>query len=113
MNTSNQLVVRNIIGETIGGFVRVTISNELFNKIRGFNPELAYEVQGSQDGKGVRIFTFGEVRLYANYDKDTRKTVFLMRTADAQAHLKTLADERADEPKLAFDVSQFNTVVTA
>jgi len=116
MNTI-KLVVRNIIGESQNGYSRVTVSNEVFSAIRGARPAIAYTAMGDKGGKGVRIFSFGDVKLYAHYDKVQRNTVFLMETAEAQKHLVTLAQERAGEAKLPFDVSMFdtkaNTVATA
>ena len=40
MNKDIKLVVRNIIGEPIDGYVRVTVSNEVFNAVRGITPAL-------------------------------------------------------------------------
>lgn len=108
-----KLVVRNIIGEPINGYVRVSIANELFNLIRGVRPQLPYKGQGDQGGNGVRVFTIGGVELCASYDKTSRKTMFLMKTEDAKAHLLTVAQERAGEEKLPFNTALFDRSVVA
>lgn len=108
-----KLVVRNIIGADVNGYSRVTVSNDLFNAIRGFRPSLAYKAMGDSAGNGVRVFTIDGTDLYANYDKESRKTVYLMKTEDAQKHLVTLAQERANEPKLPFNVEAFDRSVVS
>ena len=112
-NKVAKLVVRNIIGEDVNGYSRVTVANELFNAVRGFKPVLAYKGMGDSAGNGVRVFNIEGVDLYANYDSETRKTVYLMKTEDAKKHLLTLAQERASEPKLPFNISVFNTNIVA
>ena len=107
-----KLIVRNIIGADINGYSRVTVSNELFNAVRGVRPALAYKGQGDSANNGVRVFNVGGVDLYAHYDKESRKTVFLMKTEEANKHLMSLEQERANEPKLEFDVKAFNVVET-
>ena len=108
-----KLVVRNIIGEPDNGYSRVTVSNELFNAVRGVRPQLAYKAQGDQAGKGIRIFTIDGVDLYSNYDKESRKTLFLMKTEDAEKCLCTVAEQRAKEPKLPFNSTVFNRMIVA
>lgn len=108
-----KLVVRNIIGESKDGHSRVTVSNELFNAVRGVRPALPYTAQGDQSGKGIRIFTVDGKNLYANYDKESRKTLFLMKTEEAQACLLTVAEQRAKEPKLPFATTKFNMNLVA
>lgn len=105
----NNLIVRNIISSDIGGFSRVTVSNELFNAIRGVRPTLPYKGAGDVGGNGVRVFNIEGVDLYVNYDKINRRTMFIMKTPDAQKYLKPLAVERANEPKLPFNATQFIT----
>ena len=112
MNTI-KLVVRNIIGESIDGYSRVTVSNEVFNAVRGIKPLLAYRGQGDQGGNGVRVFSFDGVELCAQYDKETRKTMFLMKTDEAEAHLLTLAQERDKAEKLPFNAKLWNRDVVA
>ena len=113
MNQNIKLVVRNIIGEPIDGYVRVTVANEVFNAVRGIKPALAYRGQGDQGGNGVRVFSFEGVELCAQYDKESRKTMFLMKTEDAKAHLLTLAQERDKAEKLPFNTSLFDRTVVA
>ena len=108
-----KLIVRNIIGESIDGYSRVTVDNEVFNAVRGINPLVAYKGQGDQGGNGVRVFSFNGVELCAQYDKETRKTMFLMKTEDAKAHLLTLAQERDKAEKLPFNASKFDRTVVA
>ncbi len=108
-----KLVVRNIIGEPIDGYSRVTVSSDVFNAVRGITPLLAYRGQGDQGGNGVRVFDFNGVELCASYDKETRKTMFLMKTEEAKAHLLTLAQERDKAEKLPFDASKFDRSVVA
>ena len=113
MNNNIKLVVRNIIGDAVDGYSRVTVSNELFNAVRGVRPALAYTAMGDQGGKGIRIFNIGGYELYANYDKESRKTLFLMKTEDAQKCLLTVAQQRAGEPKLPFNSTIFNRNIVA
>jgi hypothetical protein len=113
-NENIKFVVRNIIGDAVDGYSRVTVSNENFNDLRGVRPVLAYTAQGDLGGKGIRIFTdMNGVELYSNYDKESRKTLFLMKTEDAQKCLLTIADQRAKEPKLPFNSTVFNRLVVA
>lgn len=115
-----KLVVRNIIGEPIDGYVRVTVSNELFRAIYKTTPWnngkpgfLTYKAMADQAGKGIRIYNFNGVELCASYDQETRKTIFLMKVEDAQSHLLTVAQERAAGPKLPFDSTRFDRSVVA
>ena len=108
-----QLIVRKIIGSDIEGFSRVSVTNELFNAVRGVRPLLPYTAQGDLGGNGVRIFNINGTNLYVTYNKETKKNVLLMSTEDAKKNLVTLADERANEPKLPFNASLFNVVATS
>ena len=107
MNETIKLVVRNIISDEVNGYVRVTVANELFNAVKGVRPLLSYTAQGDQAGKGIRIFTIDGKNLYAQYDKESRKTMFLMSKEDAESCLMTVAEQRAKEPKLPFDSTAF------
>ena len=113
MNTTIKLVVRNIIGEPINGYVRVTVANDLFKTIAGFRPSIAYTAMGDSGGNGVRIFDIDGVKLFSKYNKETAKTTFIMKTEDARAKLVTVAQERATEAKLPFNISSFAPVATA
>ena len=115
MKNEIKLVVRNIIGDSIDGYSRVTVSNEVFNAVRGIKPTLPYRGQGDLAGKGVRVFSFNGVELCAQYDKDSRKTMFLMKTDEAEAHLLTIAQERDKAEKLPFNSNLWerNVVATA
>jgi hypothetical protein len=113
MKNDIKLVVRNIIGEAIDGYVRVTVNSEVFNAVKGMRPTLAYRGQGDLGGNGVRVFSFEGVELCASYDKETRKTMFLMKEDDAKAHLLTLAQERDKAEKLPFNTAKFDRSVVA
>lgn len=108
-----KLVVRNIIGEPIDGYSRVTVSNELFNAVRGMKPLLPYKGMGDNGGNGVRVFTVNGVELCASYDKETRKTMFLMRTEEAKKHLLTLTQQREGEAKMPFNANSFDRSIVA
>lgn len=116
-----KLVVRNIIGEEKNGVVRVTVSQEVFaalnQSIRArYNrqtPMLTFVGRGDEGGNGVRVFTIEGKELYAHYDRESGKNYLFMKTEDAKAHLKTLAEERANEPKLPFDVKSFDLSIVS
>lgn len=113
MENLTKWVVRNIIGEDVNGYSRITIASNCFNAVKGFRPLLPYTAMGDASGNGVRVFKLGETELYASYDKESRKTVYLMKTEDAKSHLLTLVQERANNPKLPFDVMAFDRSVVA
>ena len=108
-----QLTVRNIIGDAIDGYVRVTVEDKCFKSVKGMEPLLSYRGQGDQGGNGVRVFTFDDIELCAQYDKKSRKTMFLMKTEDAQALQMTIAQERDKAEKLPFNTSLWNRDVVA
>jgi len=96
--------VRNI-WEVEGDYARVSIDNETFNAIRGFSPAIKHVgTTRNAKGQGVRVYNLDGVTLYTRYDKETRKTSFIMRVEDAKAHLRTLAQERANEPTMNFSL---------
>lgn len=96
-----KVAVRNIF-EVQGDYARVSVDNETFNAIRGMTPSLPYTTSRNASGQGIRIFNIGGVVLMSRYDKETRKTNFIMKNTDAVANLQTLAQERANEPVLGF-----------
>jgi len=106
---NNTLIVRNIISADINGYSRVTVSNELFNAIRGVKPALPYTGMGDTGGNGVRVFNIEGIDLYVHYDKINQSTMFIMKTLDAQKCHKSLAAERAGEVKLPFNSAMFAT----
>lgn len=115
-----KLVVRNIIGSAIDGWVRVTVSSEVFNAVRGITPALPYKGQGDLGGNGVRVFSFNSltegapaIELCASYDKESRRTMFLMKEEEAKAALLTLAQEREGAEKLPFNTANFDRSVVA
>lgn len=101
MNSSKPFAVRNIFS-TQDGFSRISVDNETFNAVRGVVPTIPYTTSRTQDGRGVRIFDIDGTKVYSIYDKENRKTGFYMKQTDAQARLRTLAQERSTEPALPF-----------
>ncbi len=97
----NPLKVRTIIS-TVGEFSQVVVDAESFKSISGLRPTLPYTTARNQQGKGVRVFDFGGTKLYARYDKEARRTIFVMQKADAEKHLTTLESERAGEAAIGF-----------
>jgi hypothetical protein len=95
------LKVRNII-ESKGDYSHVVISRENFDAVNGFKPQMAYTTSRDAAGRGIRVFDFSGVNLFARRDKENGKTVFIMKTTDAAERLETLEQERAGEPTLAF-----------
>lgn len=116
-----KLAVRNIIGDSVNGYSRVTVSSEVFSAImQSFRarftkqtPIITYKGMGDEGGNGVRVFNIDGCDVYAHYVKESGKTIFLMKTVDANAHLLTLAKQREGEEKLPFDLSSFNLDVVA
>lgn len=101
-----KLIVTNILGDSINGYSRVTVSNEVFASVKGLRPAMPHTAQADQSGRGVRIFNFDGINLYSRYDKETFKTTFIMKTEDAK---KALVPVEA----LSFNTTQFNVVATA
>jgi hypothetical protein len=95
--------VRTIIA-TIGNYSHVVVDRETFDKVNGFRPELPYTTTRDAQGRGVRVFDIDGTKLYARKDKAEGKTVFVMNSKDAMAHLQTLAQERENEPSLEFAI---------
>ena len=106
-----KLIVSNIIGTDVNGYSRVTISNELFNAVRGFKPLLPFEDRFDENGERIRVFNIDGVELYASYDKTTSKTMFVLKTTEAQKHFVPLAQQRANGPKSPFTASAFDRTV--
>jgi len=104
--TIPQLVVREIIEEK-DGFAQVVVSRDVFEATRGFVPKLPYERAANAKGEGIRIYTFAEgKKLYVKYSKDEETgaatSTFVTDSPTAHACLRTLEQERANEPKLEF-----------
>lgn len=102
MNNEIKLAVRSIIS-TKGDYSQVVVSNEVFKAVTGVRPSLPYTTARQTTGQGVRIFDFGGTKLYSRRDKEAGKTYFVMHKDDAAKCLRTLEQERANEPVLAFD----------
>ncbi len=96
--------VRNI-WETEGDYCRVSIDSDTFNKIKGFNPVIRHvSTTRNAKGQGLRVYDIDGVTLYSRYDKESRKTSFILKHSDAVAHLRTLEQERSEEPAVAFSL---------
>lgn len=118
---SLNLTVRNIIGDPKDGISRVTVNSEVFqaviDSIRArFNntkPVLEFKGMGDKAGNGMRVFNINGVELYVHYHDESRKMFLFMKTEEAKARLVSLAEERANEPKLPFNVEEFDLSVVA
>ena len=106
-----KLIVSNIIGEDVNGYSRVTVSNELFNAVRGMRPSLPFEDRFDDNGERTRVFNINGVELYANYDKATSKTMFIMKTNEAKQYFIPISQQRANGPKAPFLVSAFDRTI--
>jgi len=105
MNES-KLVLNSIIGESIGGYSRVTVSRDVFLAVTGPTPTAKFEEKGRDASMVNRVFNFNGVELYSSYDKATRKTMFLMKTTDAEKCLPSASD-------LPFNIGAFDRSVVA
>lgn len=113
--------VRRIIGDAINGLVRVNVDSPAFNAMQQSifarnnreTPLLKYQGMGSQDGKGVRVFNFNGIEVYSHYDKESRRTIFLMKEEVAKKLLLTVEEQRANEEKLPFSISAFDLSLVA
>ena len=142
MNTL-KLVVRNIIGAPNNGVSRVTVATDVYNATVGYKPLLPYEAMGDSDGgDGVRLFTIGGVELYTHQVKLTNadgspqlvisqttgnpvigrftgqpiqasKILFFMKTEDAEKCQMSLEEQRANAPRAAFRVKDFDLSIVA
>lgn len=114
-NENLKLVISNIIGEDINGFSRVTVNTDLFNAIKGFNPTILYTEMNDKDTKErIRVFNIEGIDLYASYDQDTRKTMYIMNTTEAKKHHIPLSQQLANGPVTPFNLSDFDrTVISA
>jgi hypothetical protein len=104
LDDQSSFAVRNIF-ESAGNnakYVKVSVDYNTFNAIKGMSPELPYTTTHDALGKGVRIFDIDGIKVMSQYDKETRKTSFIMDIDDATANLRSLDDERSDEPGLDF-----------
>lgn len=104
--TNLNLVINKIIREENTGYSHVSVSRELFDAMHGIKPALPYETKADKSGNGIRIFTINGTPIYSRYDKTTYKTIFIMKTKDAKAHL----DPEAETP-LEFSADAFSTAV--
>ena len=90
MTTLSNFAVRRIF-ETDGNYSQVSVDSETFNKVRGLSPEIKPSSTGrNRAGKGIRVFDINDVKLMSQYDKDSRKTSFVMLTAEAEAYHQPL-----------------------
>jgi hypothetical protein len=68
---------------TIGDYSHVVVDRETFDQVNGFKPALPYTTAVDAQGRGVRVYTVDGVPLYSRKDKETGKSVFVMRSLDA------------------------------
>lgn len=117
-----KLVVRAIVGEEKNGMSRVIVSRDVLGDIIQTNqsvyqkttPKLSYVNKLDAHGNDIRVFSVGGVELFSFYDRaGTGKSYFFMKTEEAKKHLLTLAEERATQPKMAFDVSEFDLSIVS
>lgn len=117
-----KLVIRTLVGEPKNGMSRVIISRDALGSVIQTNraqydsavtPALQFTEELDAQGKVIRAFDFDGTTLYSHYDRDANKSYFFMKTEDAKKHLLTLAQERADLPKLDLDVSEFDLNIVA
>ena len=97
-----KLVVKSTIGEPINGYSRVAVSMDLFKATAGYKPTLPYRDINDANGKNIRTFTIDGMDLYLKYNTDTERSIYIMKTEDAQKAL--------DTHKLDFDVSMFEAI---
>lgn len=120
-----KLEVRSIIGEAKNGVSRVTVSLDLFKAINdsvrarlnrdrnAIANSLPFTGMADEGGNGVRVFNVEGKDVYAHYNRENGRTYLFMKTEDAQAHLTTLAESRANEPKLPFNVKSFDLSIVS
>lgn len=101
MENQHSFAVRKIFS-TVDGYSQVSIDSDTFNKVRGMRPELPYTTGRNKAGQGVRIFDINGNKLMSVYNKEEKKSGFIMTEAQANANLRTIEQERADEPVLNF-----------
>lgn len=99
------LNITGIAGEAINGFVRVFLSRDAFDSVRGVNPKLPFTIAKDSKGTNIRVFDFDGVKLYASYDSKTLQTTFIMKEEDAQKALDSVREN--------VDISAFRTPVAA
>ena len=97
--------VRNIF-QNDGKYARVSVDFATFSDLKGMTPKYPFTTTHDKKGRGVRIFDVNGIEVMSRYDKDTRKTSFIMELDTAKAHLRTIDNERANEPGLDFDLDQ-------
>lgn len=76
-----------------GEFAHVILSYPLFDALRGVNRSVPATVARTAEGQPVQVYTVDGTKIYARTDRSNPimpRTVFIMKTADAQAHLVQL-----------------------
>lgn len=94
------IAVRNIF-QVQGEYAQVSVDSETFKAINGLRPALEYTTTRNAAGQGIRVFNINGVQVMSRYDKENRKTRFIMKHSDAMSCLKTLEQERAEGPVVA------------
>ncbi len=113
-----KLVIRAIVGEEKNGMSRVIVSRDALGAIiqtnqaqynKALTPVLKFTDEIDSKSQDIRVFEFDGAKVYSFYDRaGTGKSYFFMKTEEAKKHLMTLAQERANLPKLELDVSEFD-----
>ena len=112
------LVIRALVGEEKNGMSRVIVSRDALGAIiqtnqaqynKALTPVLKFTDEIDSKSQDIRVFEFDGAKVYSFYDRaGTGKSYFFMNTKEAEKHLMTLAQERANLPKLELDVSEFD-----
>ena len=96
--TIKHMISINQIFETSGNYSQVSVDRATFDQLRGLTPAIGkYETTRDAKGNGIRVFNVDGTKVYTKYNKEDRKTAFIMLTADAEKHL------RANQEAVEFD----------
>lgn len=114
METNLRLYVRNIIGDSVDGYSRVTVNIDAFDAMKQSifarrnrqAPMLNFLRKTDEGGNNFTQFYFNGVEVRNYFIKDSKKTVFLMKTENAKALLDS-------EEKAPSSISKFNLSVIA
>lgn len=121
LNNNIKLEVDYVVSPAIDGYVRVFVSNTLFNAVKQslkdrFNnvPSLLSFSGGTdKDGLGIREFLFGDIKLYVSYDKATSKNEFFISAEDAHTLGVKQYERTAGTVVAPFAASAFRNIATA
>ena len=110
MNTL-KLYVRNIIGDAVDGYSRVTVNIDSFDAMKQSifarrnreTPRLNFLRKTDEGGNNFTLFDFNGVEVRSYFIKESRKTIFLMKENDAKALLDK--EEKAPVSLNSFDLN--------